>query len=62
MHIINNISNGAGNVDSKATNLEVRGVLKIKMKEKKIIRKQKHMKIKADNLTEYATIVEGKGI
>ena len=49
MHIVNNTNSSAGNVASMATNLVTEGALKIKMKQKKIIRKQKDMKIKIEN-------------
>ena len=62
MPIIGNISSGAGNVVSTATNLEIKDVLRIKMKKKKNIRKQKKMKIKTENLTGYASIATGKGM
>ena len=47
---------------SMATNLATKGALKIKMKKNKIVRKHKDMKIKIENLMEYATIVARKGI
>ena len=62
MPIIGNISSGAGNVVSTATNLEIKDVLRIKMKKKKNIRKQKKMKIKTENLMGYAAIAGEKGI
>ena len=37
---MNNTNSNAGNVVSTATNLEIRNVLKVKMKKKKNIRKQ----------------------
>ena len=49
VHMISNISSGAGNVASMATNLVIKNALKIKMKKKKIIRKQKNMIIKIKN-------------
>ena len=45
-----------------ATNLETKDVLKIKMKKKKNIRKQKKIKIKTENSMGYATIAGEKGI
>ena len=38
-----------------ATNLGMRNFMKIKMKKKKNIRKQKNMKIRTENLAVYAT-------
>ena len=45
-----------------ATNLEIRNVLKIKMKKKKNIRKQKKIRMKAENSMGHATIEAEKGI
>ena len=60
--MINNISSSAGNVAIMATNLATEGALKIKMKKKKIIRKQKSMNIKIKNSRECATIEVRRGI
>ena len=59
MHIISNISSGAGDVETLATNLAIRDVLKIKMKEKKMIRIRN---TKTENLMESATTVVKMGI
>ena len=45
-HTINNVSNSAESVDSTATNLGIREVLKIKTKKKKRMRKHVNMIIK----------------
>ena len=45
-----------------ATKLATKDALKIKMKKKKVMRKQKNMKIKTENLMECATIMARKGI
>ena len=59
MLIISNINSGAGDVESMVTNLLIGNVLKIKMKEKKMIRKRS---IKTESLMEFATTVVKKGI
>ena len=46
MLIISNISSGAENEESMATNLVIGDALKIKMKKMIIIRKQKDMNVK----------------
>ena len=56
-HTISSTSNNAESVVNQAINLGIRDVLKIKMKKKNRIRQQKNMKIKTENLTEYATTV-----
>ena len=60
--MVSSTSSGAENVASMATNMVIDDALKIKMKKKKIIRKQKNMKIKPKNLMEYATIAVRRGI
>ena len=57
-----NISSDAGNVQSMATNLAIGDALKIKMKKKKIIRKQKDTNIKIKNSKKCANIVVRRGI
>ena len=59
VHITNNISSGAGNVASMVTTEDA---LKIKMKKKKIIRQQKDMTIKIENLMECVAIAVREGI
>ena len=53
---------GCRSVVSIATNLETKDAQKIKMIKKKIIRKQKILKIKTENSKECATIVNRRGI
>ena len=57
--IISNISSNAGDVESMVTNLVIGDVPKIKMKKKKMKRKSS---IKTENLKEYATTVDKRGI
>ena len=62
MHTTSSINSSTGNVVSMATNLATKSSLKMKKKKKKLIRKQNNMKIKTENLMEYATIVVREGI
>ena len=59
MSIINNISSDPRDVESIATNLAIRDVPKIKMREKKMKRESN---IKIENLKEFATTVDRRGI
>ena len=59
MLIISKINSSAGDVESIATNLAIGDVLKIKTKEKKMIRERN---TKTENLMAFATTVVKKGI
>ena len=54
--------NSVESVVSMATDLEIRNVLKIKMKTKKNIRKQKSLTMKTENWMRCATTAAKKGI
>ena len=60
--MIKNISRGGVSVENTVINLAIENVLKIKMKKKKNIRKQRRMKMKIKHSMGYATIVAGKSI
>ena len=59
MHIINNISSNAVDVESMATNLVIEDVPKVKMKKKKMKRQSS---VKIGSLKENATTVDRRGI
>ena len=60
-HTINSANSSVESVVSVATNLETKDAPKIKMKMKKITRKQKNMKIKTEKSMVFATMVVRRG-